>query len=153
MWFALAAILMLFMGLISAYVVRRGLDPNWQAIRIPEIALINTAVLLASSFTLEIGRRSHKAHRWLLAAVILGLVFVAGQAVVWRQLAEAGFYLDTNAHASFVYVFIALHGLHLLGGILALIRITLAAGGVAVIALYWHFLDGLWLFLLVVLFL
>jgi cytochrome c oxidase subunit 3 len=142
MWFALAAILMLFMGLTSAYVMRRGLDPAWQPIRIPGIALINTAILLASSATLELGRRS--------ATRVLGLAFAAGQLMLWRQLAAAGFYLSTNAHASFVYVLTALHGLHLLGGIAAL---QWASGTrTPVAALYWHFLTGLWVYLMVVLF-
>ena len=142
MWFALAAILMLFMGLTSAYVVRRGLDPQWQAIRVPGVALVNAALLLASSLTLEIGARR--------MTCVLGLAFIAGQIFLWRQLAEAGLYLSTNPHASFVYLLTALHALHVLGGIIALSWVR--GGNVAVAALYWHFVGGLWVYLLVVLF-
>jgi cytochrome c oxidase subunit 3 len=82
---------------------------------------------------------------------ILGLGFVAGQLVVWRQLASGGLYLSTNAHASFVYVLTTLHALHLLGGLIALSWVR--GPSVSVVALYWHFLVGLWIYLLVVLFL
>lgn len=142
MWFALAAILMLFMGLTSAYVMRRGLDPQWEAILVPRIALVNAALLLASSLTLEIGARR--------MTCILGLAFIAGQIFLWRQLAAAGLYLSTNPHASFIYLLTALHALHLLGGIIALSRVR--GPGVAVVALYWHFMAGLWIYLLLVLF-
>jgi cytochrome c oxidase subunit 3 len=133
---------MLFMGLTSAYVMRRGLDPQWQPVGLPGIAVINTAILLASSVTLELGRKS--------ATRVLALAFVIGQLVLWRQLAAAGFYLSTNAHASFIYMLTALHGLHLLGGIAALQWTT--ATRARVVALYWHFLTGLWVYLMVVLF-
>ena len=182
MWFALAGIMMLFMALTSAYVVRRGLDPDWQAIRMPALALVNVAILLASSVTLEFARRAARksrrgADRWLFLTWSLGLAFVAGQLVVWRQLADAGLYLSNNAHSSFFYVLTALHGAHLCGGIVALswllwmppAKMALGAGGwsgvslgpatpadrerwTGVIALYWHFMDGLWVYLLLLLF-
>jgi cytochrome c oxidase subunit III len=150
MWFAIAAILMLFVGLTSAYVVRRGLDPNWASIPIPGVAFVNAVLLMASSFTLEVGRRSPSARRWLLATCMLGLAFATGQLTLWRQLAAEGLYLDTNAHASFIYLLTALHGLHLLGGMVVVncrSRVDLT-----VVAIYWHFLGGLWIYLLVVLF-
>jgi cytochrome c oxidase subunit 3 len=180
MWFALAAIMMLFMALTSAYVVRRGLDPDWQAIHMPGLALVNVAILLASSVTLEFARRRkdrRAADRWLFLTWSLGLAFVAGQLVVWRQLAEAGLYLSNNAHSSFFYVLTALHGAHLFGGLLAMSwllwmpsgKMALTAGGslgvslapasaadrerwLRVAALYWHFMDGLWVYLLLLLF-
>jgi cytochrome c oxidase subunit 3 len=180
MWFALAGIMMLFMALTSAYVVRRGLDPDWQAIRMPSLALMNVAILLASSVTLEFarGRQDRRTtDRWLFLTWSLGLAFLAGQLFVWRQLAEAGLYLSNNAHSSFFYVLTALHGAHLCGGILALSwlmwmpweKMALSAGGwfgvsrgpaaavdrerwIRVTALYWHFMDGLWVYLLLLLF-
>lgn len=182
MWFALAAILMLFMGLTSAYIVRRGLDPDWRAISMPPLAAVNAVILAASSVTLEAGRRKarkdpHAGQRWFLTTWILGMVFVAAQLVVWRQLADAGLYLSTNAHSSFFYLLTALHGAHLLGGITALswllwapaermklsatswLAMRLAPATIAdrarwtgVVALYWHFMDVLWVYLLVILF-
>jgi cytochrome c oxidase subunit 3 len=155
MWFALAAILMLFMGLTSAYVVRSGLDPHWQAIPFPRIALANTMLLITSSVTLEAGRRSWAA-RWFVLTWTLGLAFLAGQLLTWTQLAAAGLYLSTNPHASFFYVLTALHGMHLLGGIAALSWLLRGfppdPGRAAVVALYWHFLGVLWVYILIVLF-
>jgi cytochrome c oxidase subunit 3 len=174
MWFALAGIMMLFMGLTSAFIVRRGLDPGWQPIRMPVLAALNAVLLIASSVTLEFGRRCLRANRrpaadkWFLTTWSLGIIFIAGQLIVWGQLAAAGLYLSSNAHSSFFYVLTALHGVHLAGGIAALSWLIwmplpqLAAGPArpavwrervsGIVALYWHFMDGLWVYLLVLLF-
>ncbi len=154
MWFAMAAILMLFTGLTSAYVVRRGLDPQWQAIHMPALGWVGAAVLLISSIMLEIGRRSLLlAARWFLSTWMLGMLFLICQLIVWRQLATAGLYLSTNSHSSFFYLLSALHGLHLLGGLAALTWLLWKPGrSTAVLALYWHFMGGLWIYLLVILF-
>jgi cytochrome c oxidase subunit III len=147
MWFSLAAIAMLFIGLTSAYAVRRGLDPLWSPVPMPTAALPACACLLASSITLEYGRRSAR-QSWLLLTGVLAIAFVAGQLAACRELAAAGFYLSTNPHSSFVYVFTALHGVHVVGGVLAL-----ASGArTEVVALYWHAMAMLWTYLLVVLF-
>ena len=94
-----------------------------------------------------------------MGAFLLGLSFLAGQMVVWLQLAGTGVFLATNAHSSFFYTLTALHGLHLSGGLAALgwlaRRVGENAGGgwlFDVTALYWHFMDGLWVYLLVLLF-
>jgi cytochrome c oxidase subunit 3 len=147
----------------------------------PPLAVLNAAILLGSSVTLELGRRamrhdSRMAGRWLFVTWSLGLAFVAGQLVVWRQLADAGLYLSNNAHSSFFYVLTAAHAAHLFGGILALswliwmpaARMAFTSGAsfggprastavdrerwTGVIALYWHFMDGLWVYLLLLLF-
>jgi len=186
MWLALASITMLFIGLTSAYVVREGLDPNWRAIPLLPILLVNTAVLIASSLTLEKGRRVFwrkeagfvdALRGWLAVTLLLGLTFLCGQIAAWRLLSAQGIYLGTNPHGSFVYLLTGLHGLHVAGGILALgyfvialwlgrsfaIRASpdLAAGTLSeprierwieVTAIYWHFMGGLWLYLLVLLF-
>jgi cytochrome c oxidase subunit 3 len=160
MWFALAAIGMLFIAMTSAYVVRLGFDPDWRPIRMPIIVGINTAVLLASSVTMERARRSlgldHALNKWLTATLLLGLAFVCGQLVAWRQLSFDGIYLSTNPHSSFFYLLTGMHGLHLLGGILALGYLAFSRSHrerwVEATALYWHFMDGLWVYLLVLLF-
>jgi cytochrome c oxidase subunit III len=100
--------------------------------------------------------------RWWTVTIALGLLFVAGQFMVWRQLAAQGVFLATNPSSSFFYVLTGLHGLHLLGGIGALLYVayrrwqrsripqTTAA---SLAAIYWHFMDGLWVFLLALLYL
>jgi len=160
---ALAGILMFFAALVSAYVVRKGFpNSDWQALEVPRILWLNTLVLLASSFTLARSRRHLLAgddesfrHWWGVTAT-LGLFFLAGQFVAWRQLAIAGVYLTTNPSSSFFYVFTAVHGLHLLGGTAALLAVSFRASrrlarstAVDVVSMYWHFMDGLWLFLFV----
>ncbi len=167
MWMALAAIVMLFAAFSSALVVRKGLSSDWVAISLPGILWLNTFVLVTSSFTLELSRKSLKAGaggrfaRWWYATVGLGLVFIAGQLVAWRQLATRGVYLSTNPSSSFFYLLTAAHGVHLLGGICALFYVVFRARGhllapenrtaVEVTAIYWHFMDGLWIYIILLL--
>jgi cytochrome c oxidase subunit III len=166
-WLALAAILMFFMALVSAYIVRKGTSNDWRVIApLPRIVWLNTAVLLLSSWLLG---RAHRAWEredarafrgWWAAATGLGVLFLAGQWVAWREWAAAGVYLATNPSSSFFYLFTAAHGLHVAGGLAALLYVLSrdwaglrASGGVApeVAGIYWHFMDGLWVFLLLVL--
>ena len=159
MVFALAGIGMLFMALTSAYVVRQGLGADWMRIPMPRILLLNTAVLLASSLTLEAARRT-SSRNWLLATLALGFVFLCGQLLVWRQLAGAGIYLSTNPHSSFFYVLTGVHGLHLAGGLVSLACVPLLPAFVSqrrrhwldATTLYWHFMALLWVYLLILLF-
>lgn len=162
----IGAILMFFMALTSAFIVRRGTGTDWQAFGLPRILWANTLVLLASSATLEMARRqlargATQAFRNLWALTTgLGLLFVVGQLLAWRQLRGAGVYLNSNPSSSFFYLLTAAHGLHLLGGILALLFVafrswrrsrTTQAIGAEMAGVYWHFLDGLWVFLLLLL--
>jgi cytochrome c oxidase subunit III len=154
MCFALAAITMLFMGLTSAYVARRGLDPQWVPISPPSAALPACAFLLASSITLEHGRKTLN-FRWLTTTWALAAAFVAAQIAACGQLSAAGLYLSTSPHSSFFYLFTALHGVHVLGGVAGLtwvIASPLAATRINVVALYWHAMTLLWIGLLAVLF-
>lgn len=151
---ALAAVTMFFMALTSAFLVRKGTGGDWVPIRIPAILYANTLVLVASSFCLEVGRR-RKRGGWLYAATVLGIAFLAGQVVAWRELAAQGVYVSTNPGASFFYVLTAAHGVHLVGGVLGLLYAgsARARGGNAlgVASTYWHFMGGLWIYLLLLL--
>ncbi len=168
-YFALGAILMLFVGFVSAYIYRQGLSFDWVPLRAPRVLWFDTAILLISSFTFELARRSLQEddlsafERWLGATTMLGVVFLGGQYAAWRQLQAQGIYLGTNPHSSFFYLLTGAHGLHLLGGVLVLGYVMYGAlhqryspkKAIAVdcSAIYWHFMDGLWLFLFVLLFL
>jgi len=154
MCLGLTGIAMLFIALTSAYVVRQGLDPGWNAIRMPAILPFNTLVLLASGFTMEKARRAIRPGRWLPATLALGLCFLALQLAAWRELSAGGVYLSTNAHSSFFYLLTGLHGLHLTGGIFALTYLAVSRNErwLQATALYWHFMDALWVYLLVLLF-
>lgn len=165
MWMALAGIVMLFAAFTSAMVVRKGLSTDWIHTNLPHILYLNTLVLLASSATFEISRWSlarglgERFAAWLYATMALGVAFVAGQLMAWRELAQRGVYLSTNPSSSFFYLITAAHGLHLLGGIVALGYLAFKARDIArgvkkrtavdVTALYWHFMDGLWVYLLI----
>ena len=154
MWFALAAIAMLFIGLTSAYVARRGLDPQWVPASAPPAALPACAFLIASSVTFEFSRRRSN-RTWLLATFALGLTFITVQVAACRQLSAAGLYLSTSPHSSFFYLFTALHGLHILGGMAALTWLICSrstAARINVLALYWHAMTIVWIYLLAVLF-
>jgi cytochrome c oxidase subunit III len=166
-WVAIFAITMSFAAFTSALMVRQG-SGDWKHIVLPPIVYLNTVALLISSITLERARsQATRGTRsqlrgglpWLVLTLGLGLLFVAGQYLVWRQLAAQGLYLATTSNSSFFYVFTAMHALHLLGGIVALTylvaqiasrrgspRWSLFEGA----AIYWHFMGILWVYLLVV---
>jgi cytochrome c oxidase subunit III len=163
----IVSILMFFMALAATFLVLRG-GRNWVPVHIPTLMWINTVVLLASSTTLEIARRELAQGRlfayrklWLLTTA-LGVSFLVGQILAWRQLVAQGIYLANNAASGFFYIFTGLHALHLVGGVAALIFVakrnfdqaqvtrTVAA---EVTSYYWHFMDALWLFLLALLYL
>ncbi len=164
----LVAILMFFMALTSAYIVRKGFGDDWQQVPLPPVLWVNTGILLASSLTIELARRRLAASDpsgfrtlWLVTTG-LGILFLAGQLAAWRQLVAAGAYLASNPASSFFYTLTAAHGIHLLGGILALVfvaarhfdRAKVSRGLAAEVAsIYWHFMDGLWLFLIALLYL
>ena len=169
-WVGLAAISMTFAALTSALIVRKGGAVDWQRFTLPSILYLNTLVLLASSITLELGRRRVAAYmgaprstaqhpsRWLYVTFSLGLLFVAGQYIAWRQLSAQGLYLATNPSSSFFYVFTAGHALHVLGGlggltrvIRKLNRVDLRRSTLDATARYWHFMGVLWVYLLVLL--
>jgi len=166
---------MLFVALSSAYVVRKtpGLTDaehfNWKALWLPPVLWVNTGVIILSSFTLEAARRFLRRrsfvgfNRWSLVTTILGVGFVLGQIVAWRQLAAQGVYLRSDPHSSFFYLLTSLHGLHLLGGLVALAFVTVRGwrfefgtrqdSAVYATSVYWHFMAVLWVYLFILLFL
>ena len=173
MWVAMASILMLFTALTSAYIVRAASSNDWQPLTMPRILLFSTALIVISSGTLEAARRrlkdaSNTAHRrWLVLTVALGIGFLLSQLLAWRQLVRQGIYVSSNPHSSFFYLLTATHGVHLLGGLVALVYLSLrtraakenqlavvkAQGAADAVTLYWHFMDVLWLYLFLLLFL
>ena len=161
----LASSTMIFAGFTSAFVVRRGLSDDWVATYKPPILFVNTVILLLSSVLLDVSRRALRAHDrtkfniWWTGATALGILFLVGQAVAWIQLKNAGVFISTNPSSSFFYVLTAAHAFHLLGGVAALVYVDIQAlrlrlgpakrTAIDVSALYWHFVDGLWLYLMV----
>ncbi len=170
-WVGLAAITMSFAALTSALVVRQGSAADWQHVTLPRVLYLNTLVLVASSFTLEFARRrfsrlaflgsgeaTASPLRWLYVTLSLGLLFVGGQYAAWLQLKSQGLYLATTPSSSFFYVLTAVHALHVLGGLGGLIyvssklrRSALRKNTLDAASHYWHFMDILWLYLFLLL--
>lgn len=166
LWAFLGTISMLFIGFTSAYLIRRA-SVDWRPLQPPWILWANTAILLASSLTLQAARKRLRdwdlrgLFPWVAATGVLGVLFLAGQLLAWRRLAAQGIFLASNPHNSFFYMLTGLHGLHLLGGLLwfaaVLVQVrrmayTPGEDGLRLFATYWHFLGVLWLYLLVLLF-
>jgi cytochrome c oxidase subunit 3 len=172
MWVALASILMMFTALSSAYIVRAASAPDWVTLQIPRVLWLSTALIVLSSVTIEYSKRSLKQSlnasylRWLAATSLLGAAFLAAQLMAWRQFVRQGLYVASNPHSSFFYLLTATHGLHLIGGLLALIYLLVRSrrprtdelaearrvAAVDAVTVYWHFLDVLWLYLFGLLF-
>ncbi len=116
MWMGLVAISMFFISFTSAYIVRGGMGEDWQALSLPPVLWLTTVLLAASSATLEWTRkalqegRREACNRWLLATVALGMAFLAGQVVAWKQLSALGIYVATNPSSSFFYLLTARTG-------------------------------------------
>ena len=175
-WVGVATISMSFAAYTSALVVRQGASGDWLHFRLPWILYLDTALILASSVTLERARRNQLPARadaaegvivlpgpvsrsiaGVNATLALGLVFLIGQCIAWWQLADQGLFLATNPSSAFFYILTALHGLHVAGGLGGLLyaRHRLGSGPVArarstlgAASLYWHFMAVLWLYVL-----
>lgn len=171
-WVGLASIAMMFTSLSSAYIVRSGTAADWLPLQIPRVMFVSTALILISSITIEVARRKLKQgfsevySRLLLLTAILGLAFLGSQFIGWRQLRSQGIYVSTHPHSSFFYLLTGAHGVHIAGGLLALTflwwrssrRQSEAPAFVAkrqatadAVSIYWHFMDGLWIYLFLLL--
>jgi cytochrome c oxidase subunit 3 len=151
---------------------------HWIPVKLPTLLLVNTFVLLLSSLGMELARRQFRGEivlasagtspkvssgdqikiPWLAMTLVLGLLFLFGQWTAWKQLAASGFYVSSTPSSSFVYLLTGTHAVHLMGGILALFvasfavlfRRALATRSIVidVTAWYWHFMAGLWVYIL-----
>ena len=165
-WVLLGTIAMLFIGFTSALVFRRA-AADWVPMRVPVLLWANTAVLALSSVALELARRRLRGVkydgvlRWVSVTGVLGALFVAGQVQAWRQLAAQGVFLSTDPHSAFFYMLTGVHVVHVVAALIwflvVLARVRRRAyapgtDGLGLFATFWHFLGGLWAYLLVVLF-
>jgi cytochrome c oxidase subunit 3 len=184
-------IVMIFVSFTSAYVVRQGLPTfdsrtnslvhDWIPVQLPRLLLVNTCVLLLSSITVELARRRAARNAalagvasipgvsirddekisWLALTVVLGLAFLVGQGMAWRELAASGFYISATPSSSFVFLLTGMHGVHLLGGLVALLIAGLASLlhrsaqsqliWLDVTGWYWHFMAVLWVYIFILL--
>jgi cytochrome c oxidase subunit 3 len=166
----LAGVVMMFGALTVSYIFI-SLNGEWNPISLPWFLWLSTGLIVLSSLTFRVARKYLKDgfdrfySRWLLVTALLGLAFLGSQLLAWRQLVAQGIYLASNPHSGFFYLLTGAHGVHLLGGIIAIDYLLLRTRhrrndqgdelkretAVEVVALYWHFMDGLWICLFLLL--
>lgn len=165
LWIGLISIGMMFAGLTSGYIVRRQTG-TWLKFDLPFTFWISTAIIIISSVSMNWAVQLIRKNllktlpNAILTTLILGIGFGIFQFVSWHTLITKDIYFTgptSNASASYLYVLSALHLCHIIGGLIALsvvyvksIRVKYSAGnylGIKLCAIYWHFLDGLWVYL------
>ena len=162
LWIGMGSILMFFGGLTSAYIVRKP-EGNWLEFVLPEYFTFSTVIIALSSVVLFFVkgqlRKNNSAFPLALSVLLLGLLFTFFQFKGWQQLIAQGVYLTgegSNASGSFLYVLTLAHLVHLFGGLIALLYVTIQSKkkvftienslAIDLTSLYWHFLALLWLF-------
>lgn len=171
MWVVLAAVIMMFAALSGAYayIILSGGDQG-RLVVMPRMFFVSTGIIFLSSLAFQSAKRSLKQGsvttyiRWVSVTLLLGVLFLAAQLTGWQELVAQGVYFASHPHSSFFYFFTGVHGVHLLGGILALLYLLartrrnpeqVTSEGTQtltdVASLYWHTMDGLWMWLFLLL--
>ncbi|MBC7889613.1 MAG: cytochrome c oxidase subunit 3 [Ferruginibacter sp.] len=164
LWVGVASIVMMFAGLTSAYIVKRN-QANWVTFDLPVMFWYSTVVIVISSFTLYLSNKAFRQREMakyrglVVATLLLGIIFVIMQVVGFNLLWLKGITLTKNVSFSFLYVILGLHALHVIGGVVALVVLFAKAFSskvrnynivpLEVISTYWHFVDALWIYLLI----
>ncbi len=167
LWLGLGSIVMMFAGMTSAYIVKRN-QANWQGFDLPKVFWYSTIAILLSSITIHLAvkafknREMAKYRQLVTVTTVLGILFIVLQIIGFADLNARGIKLvgqGSNVAGSFLFVIAALHMLHVLGGIVVLIVMFVKAFGrksrnyspvpIEITATYWHFVDGLWIYLFV----
>ena len=164
--FALLSITMTFAGLTSAYIVSKG-RPDWLVdFKLPTLFFYSTLLLIISSVTIQIAKYNLNQNKskknvliWLLATLLLGIVFCVLQFFSFKNLIEMGYFFagaQSTITTSFIYVLTFLHAVHLFAGIIVLLVLIYNTNrdkylvnklGFNLGVTFWHFLDILWLYL------
>lgn len=167
MYFGMGSMTMMFAGWVSAFMVREG-QGRWDHVQLPWTFWVSTAVILTSSVTIHLAVKAFKkknfgSYKLLInTTTILGLAFLALQAFgFYTMYDQQGILLNSNnAAGEFTYVIPFVHGIHVLGGVIALFIVYLATQfrkrkkiyssiGVEIVSIYWHFVDALWLYIFI----
>jgi len=170
--FLLLIVTMTFGGLIGAYIViHTNGGAEWQPFNLPIQVWISTLIILASSVTYHLafrailGEDQPLAKKYLVATTVLGAAFISSQILAWFALVQRGLYMAGNPYAGFFYILTGVHVVHVLGGIIALGSIVLKTWEDTdservwkrrkelgqTVGWYWHFVDGLWIVLFMLL--
>ena len=164
LWVGIGSIVMMFAGLTSAYIVKRS-QANWVTFDLPVAFWYSTGIILTSSLTLHFSAKAFRERamaqyrKLMTVTFVLGVLFIITQYVGFREFWKMGMTLQASVSFSFLYVIVGLHALHVIGGVIALIVMSLKAFSnktrnysivpVELICTYWHFVDILWIYLLV----
>jgi cytochrome c oxidase subunit III len=164
LWVGIGSLLMMFAGFTSAYIVKRN-QANWQTFDLPQFFWYSTVAIMLSSVTIYLAQnafkqRMMKKYRSLVVATLaLGVLFFVFQSLGFVQLWNKGITLQANVSYSFLYVIVMAHAAHVLGGLIALIVLFTKAFStktrnynsvpVELVSTYWHFVDILWIYLLI----
>jgi cytochrome c oxidase subunit III len=165
MWMGMASMFMVFAGFTSAFLLQKGTRVDWANIPLPIAFWISTAVILLSSYTMnksvklfkERSRAEYK--KYITYTLILGSLFMLLQIVGFYQLFTSGIKLDKGVAGAFLYIISGTHLLHMLAGVVALVIVYLTAFSKTkkvysslnheVMAIFWHFVDVLWVYLFI----
>ncbi|MBI3137179.1 MAG: cytochrome c oxidase subunit 3 [Sphingobacteriales bacterium] len=164
LWVAIGSLVMMFAGLTSAFIVKSN-QVNWKPVSLPRVFWVSTGIILLSSLAIQLAVRSFKnreMNRYRLLTgitVLLGAAFLVCQWMGFRELWAQQITFRGAGGGQFLYVIFGLHALHVLGGLIALFIMFIkgffgktklySSVPVEVAATYWHFVDALWIYLLV----
>jgi len=166
LWIGIVSIVMLFAGLTSAYIVRQA-EGDWLYFDLPQVFYLSTAIIITSSLSMGAAQWAIRRNNLLLSSgmlvltLVLGGAFCVTQLLGWKELVAMQVFFagrESNPAGSFLYVLSGLHLVHLAGGLIAMSVTTVKALlkrysvenhlGIELTATYWHFLDILWVYLL-----
>lgn len=164
LWIAMGSLIMMFAGLTSAFIVKSN-QVGWKSVTLPYVFWVSTVVIVGSSATIIAALRAFKNRKLatyrglMIVTLLLGTAFIALQFKGFQELWAQQITFKGSGAGQFLYVIFGLHALHVAGGVVALlIMVTKAFFGrvklyssvpVEIIATYWHFVDLLWIYLLV----
>jgi len=165
LWFGIISLIMVFAGLSSGYIVSKS-RVDWKGFDMPSAFIISTVAMLVSSITYHMAKKSiQKGNRtatslFLFTTLVLGILFVFFQFEGFKELVNSGLFLtgpSSNIATQFLYVFVIAHLAHLVGGLISLLVVIYnhfkqkygkgQTLGLELGAMFWHFLDFLWLYL------
>jgi cytochrome c oxidase subunit 3 len=166
LWFAMISMVMMFAGLTSAYIVSTSRKDWLKDFELPQAFIVSTIIIIVSSFTFHMALSTirindrNKTSLWLLVTLALGILFVVFQFLGFGQIIEQGYFFtgsESTVNTSFLYIIAILHMVHLFGGLIALLIIiynhfkqkynSTQTLGIELGAIFWHFLDILWILL------
>ena len=164
MWLFIAAVVMMFASLTSAYIVRQA-EGNWLLFELPSIMWVNSGFVVISSIFMQWAYIAAKRDNLtnikiaITGSLIFGIAFLIGQFMAWGELVSANVYMVGNPSGSFVYVLTGIHGVHIISGIIFLLIVMWSSfkfkvhsknmTQIEMCTTYWHFLSGLWLYLFI----